>query len=185
METYAAMRTTFAARDFTADPVPDEVVHRILDNARFAPSGGNRQGWHVIVVRDEAKRASLVPLIEPTYRRYLAEAKAGANPWNTIEPAQIDQATVRVPWSGSGYAGCCRRQRPDWKITFPSEASKPGMPARSSASSPCSGWCASAITRWNKRTPRSSAGRTQSTSPWRSSESSAMWASGQPCWQCC
>ena len=94
METYAAMRTTFAAREFTADSVPDEVLHRILDNARFAPSGGNRQGWHVIVVRDEAKRASLVPLIEPTYRRYLAEAKAGANPWNTIEPAQIDQATV-------------------------------------------------------------------------------------------
>ena len=94
METYAAMRTAFAARDFTADPVPDDVLHRILDNARFAPSGGNRQGWHVIVVRDEAKRAALGPLIEPTYRRYLAEAKAGANPWNTIEPAQIDQATV-------------------------------------------------------------------------------------------
>ena len=69
-------------------------LHRILDNARFAPSGGNRQGWHVIVVRDEAKRAALGPLIEPTYRRYLAEAKAGSNPWNTIEPAQIDQATV-------------------------------------------------------------------------------------------
>ena len=94
METYEAMRTTFAARDFTDDPVPDEVLHRILDNARFAPSGGNRQGWHVIVVRDEAKRAALGPLIEPTYRRYLAEAKAGANPWNTIEPARIDQATI-------------------------------------------------------------------------------------------
>ena len=76
------------------DPVPDDVLHRILDNARFAPSGGNRQGWHVIVVRDEAKRAALGPLIEPTYRRYVAEVKAGANPWNTIEPAQIDQATV-------------------------------------------------------------------------------------------
>ena len=80
METYAAMRTTFAARDFTADPVPDDVLHRILDNARFAPSGGNRQGWHVIVVRDEAKRAALGPLIEPTYRRYLAEVKGWREP---------------------------------------------------------------------------------------------------------
>ena len=94
METYAVMRTTFAARDFTADPVPDEVMHRILDNARFAPSGGNRQGWHVIVVRDQAKRAALGPLIEPTCRRYLAEVNAGANPWNTVESAQIDQATI-------------------------------------------------------------------------------------------
>ena len=94
METYAAMRTTFAARDFTPDPVPDAVLHRILDNARFAPSGGNRQGWHVIVVRDPAKRAALGPLIEPTCRRYLAEVQAGANPLNTVEPAQIDQATI-------------------------------------------------------------------------------------------
>ncbi|MYJ74963.1 MAG: nitroreductase family protein [Gammaproteobacteria bacterium] len=88
------MRTTFAARDFTADPVPDDVLEAILDNARFAPSGGNRQGWHVIVVRDLAKRAALGPLIEPTYRRYLAEVRAGANPWNTIAPATITQADV-------------------------------------------------------------------------------------------
>ena len=94
MELYDVMRTAFAARDFTADSVPDEVLDRILDNARFAPSGGNRQGWRVIVVRDLAKRAALGPLIEPTYRRYLAEVKAGANPWNTIAPATVTQADV-------------------------------------------------------------------------------------------
>lgn len=94
MELYDVMRTTFAARDFTADPVPDDVLARILDNARFAPSGGNRQGWHVIVVRDLAKRAALGPLIEPTYKRYLAEVKAGTNPWNTIAPAAVSQAEV-------------------------------------------------------------------------------------------
>ena len=88
------MRTTFAARDFSADPVPDEVLHRILDHARFAPSGGNRQGWRVIVVRDLAKRTALGPLIEPTYRRYLAEVRAGANPWNTIAPAAVGQAEI-------------------------------------------------------------------------------------------
>lgn len=94
MELYDVMRTTFAARDFTADPVPDEMLARILDNARFAPSGGNRQGWRVIVVRDLAKRAALGPLIEPTYKRYLAEVKAGANPWNTIAPAAVSQADI-------------------------------------------------------------------------------------------
>ncbi|MCP5029813.1 MAG: nitroreductase, partial [Actinomycetia bacterium] len=41
MELYDAMRTTFAARRFTDDDVPDDVLYRILDNARFAPSGGN------------------------------------------------------------------------------------------------------------------------------------------------
>ena len=52
MELYDVMRTTFAARQFTADPVPDALLHRILDHARFAPSGGNRQG----VARDRGPR---------------------------------------------------------------------------------------------------------------------------------
>lgn len=94
MELYDVMRTAFSARDFAADPVPDDVLERILDNARFAPSGGNRQGWRVIVVRDVAKRALLGPLIEPAVRRYLAEVKAGANPWNTVEPAAVGQADI-------------------------------------------------------------------------------------------
>ena len=49
MELYDAMRTTFAARDFTDDEMSDETLYRVLDNARFAPSGGNRQGGRVIV----------------------------------------------------------------------------------------------------------------------------------------
>ena len=52
MELYDVMRTTFAAREFADDPLPDPVLYRILDNARFAPSGGNRQGTHIVAVRD-------------------------------------------------------------------------------------------------------------------------------------
>lgn len=103
MDLYDAMRTAFAARDFTSEPVPDEVLARILDNARFAPSGGNRQGWHVIVVRDPAKRAALGPLIEPTFRRYLAEVKAGANPWNPVAPADVDQSAVDAVTIPAGF----------------------------------------------------------------------------------
>ena len=96
MELREVMRTTFAAREFVDAPVPDAVLHRILDNARFAPSGGNRQGWHVIVVRDADKRAALAPCIELPFRRYLAERNAGANPWNTIAPAQLSAADINA-----------------------------------------------------------------------------------------
>ena len=37
-------------------PVTDAMLQRILDNARFAPSGGNRQGWKVVVVRNDETR---------------------------------------------------------------------------------------------------------------------------------
>lgn len=36
MELYDVMRTTGAVRRFTDDPLPDEVLERILDHARFA-----------------------------------------------------------------------------------------------------------------------------------------------------
>jgi nitroreductase len=62
MELYDVMRTTFAMREFTDDPLPDPVLYRILDNARFAPSGGNRQATHITVVRDATVRQRLAAL---------------------------------------------------------------------------------------------------------------------------
>jgi nitroreductase len=94
MDVYDVMRTAFAAREFTDDSVDDATLYRVLDNARFGPSGGNRQGWRVIVIRDPAKRSALIDLIRPTMQRYVAQVKAGENPWNTIVPTKVDAAAV-------------------------------------------------------------------------------------------
>lgn len=96
MELYDVMRTTFAAREFTDAPVSNEQIQRILDQARFAPSGGNRQGWRVIAVRDPETRAALVPLIEPTMKQYFAQVRAGEAPWNTINPSQLTAADIEA-----------------------------------------------------------------------------------------
>src|SRR5215510_6690422 len=98
MELYEAMRTTFAAREFTADPVSDEVLFDILDRARFAPSGGNRQGWRVIAVRDPATRGALASLSAPAAKRYAAQLQVGENPWNPIDKTGVDPGTIeRTP----------------------------------------------------------------------------------------
>ena len=94
MELVDVMRTTFSARDFTDDPVPDAVVHRILDNARFAGSGGNRQGWRVVVVREAATRAVLSSVIYPTFKRYFTQMMAGEAPYNTIDASQVTEEQV-------------------------------------------------------------------------------------------
>jgi len=94
MDLDEALRTTFSCRDFTADPLPDAVLTEILDRARFAPSGGNRQGWKVIVVRDASTRAKLAKLTEFGAKRYIAQQKNGENPWNTIDPPRVDAATI-------------------------------------------------------------------------------------------
>jgi nitroreductase len=94
VELYDVMRTTFAARAFADEPVLDATLARILDNARFAPSGGNRQPWRVVVVRERSTREALVPLIAPTMQRYVAQVQAGEQPWNTINPTRLTAAEI-------------------------------------------------------------------------------------------
>ena len=56
---YAAMRTLRAVRRLRPDPVPDNVLHRVLEAATWAPTGGNRQPWRVIVVKEHGRKERL------------------------------------------------------------------------------------------------------------------------------
>ena len=89
-----ALRTTGAVREFLPDPVPDDVVARVLDNARFAPSGGNRQGWRVVVVKDPAKRRALRDLYLPGWYEYLAMRAAGLTPWAPVTDREVEARAV-------------------------------------------------------------------------------------------
>jgi len=90
MDLEEVLRTTFACREFTDDPVTDETLYRILELARFAPSGGNRQGAHVIVVRDQEVRQKLGEMCNSTLRIYGAQVDAGENPFNSVIPSKVD-----------------------------------------------------------------------------------------------
>jgi len=83
MDLYEAMTTTPAVRQFTGEDVPEEVLYRVFDHARFASNGGNRQGWRVIVVRDAATKTKLWELYQPGAEAYrqeqLARAQAAGN----------------------------------------------------------------------------------------------------------
>ncbi len=96
MELYEVMRTTFAVREYTGEALPDAVLYDILENARFAPSGGNRQGNRVIVVRDAATRDRLAALGEPAAKLYTAQVKAGESPFNTVVPSKVTAAEAEA-----------------------------------------------------------------------------------------
>jgi nitroreductase len=85
MELGQAMRTTPATREFTDDPVPDEVVYELLERARFATNGGNRQAWHVVIVRDPELRSELGRLWELAQREYVPFRDAGLVPFAASE----------------------------------------------------------------------------------------------------
>jgi len=81
MELTEALRTTGAVRDFTDRVVDDAVLARVLETARFAPSGGNAQAWRVVVVKDSANRRRLRECYLRGSREYMALLAAGLRPW--------------------------------------------------------------------------------------------------------
>jgi len=89
-----ALRSTGAVRQFHPEPVDDGVVARILDNARFAPSGGNRQGWRVVVVKDPGGRRAVRDPYLAGWREYLAQRNAGLVPWAPVTDEEAERKAM-------------------------------------------------------------------------------------------
>jgi nitroreductase len=101
MDLHEAMRCAPTSRRFTDAGVAPEAIARALDAARFAPSGGNRQGWRVIVIRDPGLRAELAALYLPPWRAYM-EHTGGARV--LAEPDAFEGARLRGVQRANEYA---------------------------------------------------------------------------------
>src|ERR1700758_874024 len=85
IDLFEAIYTARAQRRLRPDPVPEELITRVLDAAIRAPSAGNAQNWHFVVVRDADQRRRVGAL----YRKAsdIAEAvyKARSRPTHLTE----------------------------------------------------------------------------------------------------
>ena len=70
MEIYEAMSTLRAVRRLRSDPIPDDVLERVLQAATWAPTGGNIQPWRIIAVKDPVEKARLGELYTPLWQNY-------------------------------------------------------------------------------------------------------------------
>lgn len=71
MEVTDAIRARRSVRAYTPDPIPDQVLQKILEAGRQAPSANNQQPWHFIIVKDAEKRAVMS---EARYAKFLRES---------------------------------------------------------------------------------------------------------------
>ncbi len=67
---YEAMSTLRAVRRLRPDPIPADVLERVLQAACWAPTGGNQQPWRVIVVQDPERKQRLADIYGPEWERY-------------------------------------------------------------------------------------------------------------------
>ena len=101
MDLQEAMRCAPTSRRFTDEPIAREAIVRALDAARFAPSGGNRQGWRVVVVTEPGTRAALRDLYLPHWRAYM-ELTGGAE--MLAHPEQAEPRRLRMVQRANEYA---------------------------------------------------------------------------------
>ena len=92
MEFYEVVRTRRSVRSYSSAPVSDEVLSRVLEAARIAPSGSNRQPWKFILVRDENLKKELVSL-------------SGGQSFIAQAPLVIVACGVNIHYNRGGYMG--------------------------------------------------------------------------------
>jgi nitroreductase len=71
LEVYEAIKIRKSVRAYDAKPVPDDVLMRVLEAGRAAPSASNGQPWHFIVVKSREKREVLSKRM---FTRFLLES---------------------------------------------------------------------------------------------------------------
>ena len=117
MDVFEAIRTIVAVRKYQDTPVPEELIHWIVEAARLTASSRNLQPWHFIVVQDRAMLRQLGGLA-PT-GPYTADAALAvvvayekASPFGISDASQAIHAMMLTAWAegvGSNWVGFANR----------------------------------------------------------------------------
>jgi nitroreductase len=113
MEVYEGIRTVLAVREFQSKPVPNDVLHRVIESARLTGSSMNRQPWHFVVVQNRDTLEQLGTLVSSG--KYTAQAAFAvivaiekSSPFGVSDASRAIQSMVLTAWSegvGSNWTG--------------------------------------------------------------------------------
>ena len=130
METFDAIRTVLAVRHFKDTPIPEPIVRQIVEAGRLTASGGNRQQWHFIVVRDKETLRRLGQLASTG--PYIAQAPLAIvvamdrSPLANSDGSRAIQDMILAAWSqgvGSNWVGVNNLQEVNRLLGIPEEVS--------------------------------------------------------------
>ncbi len=92
MDFHDVVRTRRSVRSYRSDDIPEEVLSRVLEAVRIAPSGSNRQPWRFIIVKDEEVKQRLVPA-------------CNGQSWIADAPVVIVACGQDIHYNRGGYMG--------------------------------------------------------------------------------
>ena len=118
MDVFEVVKTMLAVREYTDQPIADEMLQRILEAGKMTASRKNLQPWHFVVVRDKdllAQLADLAPSGDYISQAALAIAVFLENdrPVTMTDGARAVQSMMLVAWGagiGSNWVGWLKRE---------------------------------------------------------------------------
>jgi nitroreductase len=92
MDFYEVIRTRRSIRSYRPDPIPEEALNRVLEAARIAPSGSNRQPWKFVIVKDDSTKMQLA-------------RACGNQGFIATAPVVVVACGYDIKWNRGGYMG--------------------------------------------------------------------------------
>ena len=96
-ELFHIMHTTRAMRRLKPDPVPDELIHRILQAGQWAANGGANQRWRFMVVKDRNIKEQVQKWYQKAFDEVVGPRYRGSEPPPGSSPDGTGGSTTR--WS--------------------------------------------------------------------------------------
>jgi nitroreductase len=91
IDLFDAMRTQRTLRRLRPDPIPDDLLQKVLTAATWAPSGGNRQPWRFVAVSDPALKKNLRDLYAPHFAALMDSHKDATAKLPDRESARVEK----------------------------------------------------------------------------------------------
>ena len=128
MDVFEGVRTMVAVRSFRSDPVPDDVLGRIVEAGRLTASSMNKQPWHFVVVREPDMIRELAGMA--TTGPYIAQAPLvivvamERTPYALSDVSRAIQSMMLTAWAdgiGSNWVGCAGMKKVGPALGIPVE----------------------------------------------------------------
>jgi nitroreductase len=124
---WEAMSTMRAMRRLKPDPVPDDLIHKILEAGQWAPSGGNTQRWRFLVVKDPAVKKQVQAYYSRLYDEQVGPRYSSSAPPPGSDAARYERQHAAVKYLTDHY-----HEAPVWIVACLEGGENPGRTAGSS-----------------------------------------------------
>ena len=126
-DVFEVMSTMRSMRRLKPDPVPDELINKILQAGQWAPSGGNNQTWRFLVVKDPETKKKVQAYYKRAYDEVVGPRYASSAPPPGSDPERYKRQHAAVEYLTDHY-----HEAPVWIVACLEGGENPGRTAGSS-----------------------------------------------------